>query len=256
MQPNKKIVSKKLKNALIGYSGFIGSNLINLRKNFDLYNSKNIKRIKLKSYNSIYCAGTYSKIWLAKKNPNKDKKNLDNLISNLTKVKAKNFFLISTCEVFGKQKKTFENLKIKENYKYAYGYNRLNLEKFIEKKFLNHFILRLPIVYGKNFSKNFLYDLINSKNLEQINGNDTVQIYNVANLKKHLKYVEKNKIKKINLSSKPLKIKYIAKKFFNIKLRCNKKFRVINMKSIYGKNKGHYFLSGNKTLKDLKNFLR
>lgn len=249
-------MNTKSKNALIGYSGFIGSNLINLKKNFDLYNSKNIKEIKLKSYNSIYCAGTYSKIWLAKKNPDKDKKNLDNLISNLSNVKAKRFFLISTCEVFGKQKKTFENLKIRVNNKYAYGFNRLNLEKFIEKKFINHFILRLPIVYGKNFSKNFLYDLINLKNLEQLNGNDIVQIYNVSNLKKHLKYVEKNKIKKINISSKPFKIKYIAKKFFNINLKCRKKFRVINMKSVHGKHKGHYFLSENKTLSDLKNFLR
>ena len=112
-------MNTKSKNALIGYSGFIGSNLINLKKNFDLYNSKNIKKIKRKSYNSIYCAGTYSKIWLAKKNPGKDKKNLDNLISNLSNVKAKRFFLISTCEVFGKQKKTFENLKIRANNKYA-----------------------------------------------------------------------------------------------------------------------------------------
>ena len=246
---------KKLKNALIGHTGFIGSNLLNLKKNFDLYNSKNIEKIKFKSYDTVYCAGTYSKIWIAKKKPKEDKKNLDKLIDNLKKINAKSFFLISTCEVFGKQKNTFENSKINTNYKYAYGHNRYKLEKFIENKFKDHFIIRLPIVYGNNFSKNFLYDLINSKNLDNLNGNDIVQIYDVANLKKHINYVEKKKIKKINISSKPFKLEYIAKKFFKIELKNKRKNRIINMKSIYGKHKYNYFMSQKKILKDLNLFL-
>ena len=65
---------KPLRNALIGHTGFIGSNLLNLKKNLDLFNSKNIKKIKFKSYDTVYCAGTYSKIWIAKKNQMKIKK--------------------------------------------------------------------------------------------------------------------------------------------------------------------------------------
>lgn len=246
---------KPLRNALIGHTGFIGSNLLNLKKNLDLFNSKNIKKIRFKSYDTVYCAGTYSKIWIAKKKPNEDKKNLDKLINNLEKINAKRFFLISTCEVFGKQKNTFENSKINTNYKYAYGYNRHKLEKFVEKNFKDHFIIRLPIVYGKNFSKNFLYDLINSKNLDNLNGSDIVQIYDVSNLKKHIKYVEKKKIRKLNISSKPFKLKHIAKKFFKIDLKASKKYRTINMKSIYGKQKENYFMSQKKILKDLNLFL-
>ena len=205
---------KKLKNALIGHTGFIGSNLLNLKKNFDLYNSKNIKKIKFKSYDTVYCAGTYSKIWIAKKKPEEDKKNLVKLIDNLKKINAKSFFLISTCEVFGKQRNTFENSKINTNYKYAYGYNRYKLEKFVENKFKDQFIIRLPIVYGNNFSKNFLYDLINSKNLDNLNGNDTVQIYDVANLKKHINYVKKKKNKKNKYFKQAVQIKKYCKKIF------------------------------------------
>ena len=248
-------MKKKIINALVGYTGFIGSNLKHVKKNFHYFNSKNIHKIRNKSFNTIYCAGTYSKIWLAKKEPGKDKKNIRKLIFNLSKVKAKKFFLISTCEVYGKQKKTFENSKIVANSDYAYGYNRMKLEQFVKKNFKSYHILRLPIVYGKNFSKNFLYDLINRKNLDQLNGNDKVQIYEVSNLAKDLTYLERKKITELNISSKPFKIEYIAKKFFKINLNKNRNYRNINIKSLYGKYDKYYFMSQNKTLSDLKKFL-
>ena len=47
----------------------------------------------------------------------------------------------------------------------------------------------------------------------------------------------------------------LANKFFKIKLKNNKKFRKIDIKSIYGKNNG-YFFSQNKTQKDLSIFLK
>ena len=165
------------------------------------------------------------------------------------------FFLISTCEVYGKQKKTLENSKIVANSDYAYGYNRMKLEQFVKKYFKSYHILRLPIVYGKNFSKNFLYDLINRKNLDQLNGNDKVQIYEVSNLAKDLTYLERKKITELNISSKPFKIEYIAKKFFKINLNKNRNYRNINIKSLYGKYDKYYFMSQNKTLSDLKKFL-
>ena len=129
------------------------------------------------------------------------------------------------------------------------------LETFIEKKFQNNFILRLPIVYGKNFSKNCIYDLINKHEIDKLNGSDLVQIYNVVNLKKHIRFVIKNNISKLNISSKPIKLSLLAKKFFKIRLNNNKKFRKMDIKSIYGNNNG-YFLSHNKTEKDLSIFLK
>ena len=247
---------KKLKNALIGHTGFIGSNLKDLKKNFSYFNSYNIHKIERKKYESIYCAGTYSKIWIANKKPLEDRKNIDKLIKHLRRVDAKKIFLISSSEVYGNQKKTFENSKIDNVKKKPYAYNRLKLEKFVEKKFSKHFILRLPIVYGKNFVKNFIFDLISKKNIKNLNGNDYVQIYNVSNLQNHLKFIEKENIRKINISSKPFKVKYLAKKFFGVLLKNKKKFRVINIKSIYGSHNKTYFLSQKKTIEDLKKFLK
>ena len=66
---------------------------------------------------------------------------------------------------------------------------------------------------------------------------------------------KKKKIRKLNISSKPFKLKHIAKKFFKIDLKSYKKYRKINMRSIYGKHDGKYFISQKKTLKDLNFFL-
>jgi hypothetical protein len=244
------------KNALIGYTGFIGSNLVNIEKSLDYYNSKNISKIRGKYYDKVYCAGTSSKIWLAKKKPKEDKKKIDNLIENLKRVKANKFFLVSTCEIYHNQKNFYENQKINVLKSYSYGYNRYILELFIQKKFTNHYLIRLPIVYGKNFSKNFLYDLINKNNIDQLNGNDRVQIYEVSNLKKHFQYMETKKISKLNASSSPIKLSFIAKNFFKTEVNFKKKYRKINIKSIYGSKNNNYFLSNKKTVSDLKKFLQ
>ena len=190
------------RNALIGYTGFIGSNLLNFDNNLIKYNSKNIHKIKNQKFNLVICAGTSSKIWLAKKKPLEDKRKIKNLMNNLKFIKANKFVLISTCEIYGNKKNCLENNDNVQNINTNYGLNRYLLEKFVEKKFNNHFILRLPIVYGKNFKKNCIYDLINNNEIHKLNGSDLIQIYDVKNLKKHIKYVIKNNIKKLNISSK------------------------------------------------------
>ncbi len=243
-----------MKNALIGYTGFIGSNLLNFKKNLSKFNSKNIHKIKNKNFNIIVCAGTSSKIWLAKKKPAEDKKKINNLLNNLKFVNAKKFILISTSEIYGKHRVCNENSKLDMKKISNYGLNRLKFENFIIKKFKDNHIIRLPIVYGKKFSKNFIFDLINSNNIEILNGNDFVQIYNVTNLKNDINFVIKNNIRKINISSKPIKVSKIAKKFFKINLNKKKSYRTINMKSKYGKHKG-YYMSLSKCYGDLRKFL-
>tara|TARA_B100001029_G_C15035635_1_gene439941 strand:- start:228 stop:980 length:753 start_codon:yes stop_codon:yes gene_type:complete len=244
------------KNALIGYSGFIGSNLLSFKKKFYKYNSKNINKIKNKKFDLVICAGTSSKIWLAKKKPKLDLKKIKYLMSFLKSIHAKKFILISTCEVYGSSKNQKENSNKFSKKNYFYGYNRLLLENFVRKKFKKNFILRLPIVYGKNFYKNCIYDLIYKNNIDNLNGNDAIQIYNVKNLKNHINFVLRNDISSLNISSKPMKLIWIAKKFFNIKLKKRKIYRKMQMKSIYGKSKSNYFLSSKKCLEDLKYFIK
>ena len=245
----------KNKNALIGYTGFIGSNLIDFKKDIFKFNSKNIHKIENQKFNIVICAGTSSKIWLAKKNPKLDKQKINFLIKYLKTIKAKKFVLISTSEIYGRNKITFETTNNYSKGNTHYGINRLYLENFIQKNFNKNYIIRLPIVYGKNFSKNCIYDLIYKNDIEKLNGKDLVQIYNVVNLKRHINYVLKQNIFRLNISSEPIKLSQLAKSYFDINLNEEKPFRKMNMKTTYGNKKG-YFISKLDCFNDLKNFLK
>ena len=82
-----------------------------------------------------------------------------------------------------------------------------------------------------------------------------MQIYNVSNLKNDINFVLRNNIEKINISSKPVYVKDIGKRFFKINLKRKKSPRIINMKSIHGKFKG-YFMNSKKSNNDLKKFIK
>tara|TARA_B100000989_G_C19516244_1_gene461786 strand:- start:946 stop:1665 length:720 start_codon:yes stop_codon:yes gene_type:complete len=202
----------KEKAAIIGYTGLIGSNLLNqYKKKFyaiDLFNSKNINKLnKNKIYDVVFCAGLPAIKWIANKAPIKDKNNTQKLIKNLKKLNTKKILLISTIDV---------------NYKHSYGRNRKVLEKFVKKKFKNSYILRLPGVFGKGLKKNIIYDLLNKNNLNQIYLNDKFQWYDLEYLKKDISEIFRKKRLGVNeLYSTPIKNLEIIK-FFN-KVKINKK---------------------------------
>ena len=60
--------------ALIGYNGFVGSNLKKRIKFQKFYNSSNIHKIKKFFFEEVYCAAPHGIKFLANKYPNKDKK--------------------------------------------------------------------------------------------------------------------------------------------------------------------------------------
>jgi len=194
-------------------------------------------------------------MWIANKFPQNDLKNIKNIIEVLKKVRTKKIILISTIEVYGKNNNKNEFNKLNKISNTSYGKNRVFLEEFIKNFFSDRLILRLPVVYGRNFIKNSIYDLKNKNNVNLLNGNDLVQIYDVKNLKKNINFCLKKKIKLINISSKPLKLKFIAKKFFNTNLNIFKKPRIMLMKTSMIKYR-KYFHTQAKTIKDLKVFLK
>jgi len=246
--------NNKKKIALIGHTGFIGSNLKELYKPQFNYNSKNIDKIKNKKFDLTLCAGTSSKRWIANKSPKKDLQNIKKLTRELNNLKTKIFILISSIEIYGTNNNKNENDKVNLSDNSEYGKNRLYLERFIKKKFKEHLIIRLPIVYGKNFSKNAIFDLLNDNEIKNLNGKDFIQIYHVKNLKKDIDVSIKKKIKELNMSTEPISLKYIAKKVFNKDVNNNGKKRSMKMKSIYSKN--NFFYNKKYLIQELINFVK
>ena len=128
-------------DALIGYTGFVGSNIKNQKKFDYYYNSKNINDITNKSFDTVVCSGVSSIKWFANLNPKKDYNNIHSLIKKLKTISFKKFILISTIAVYDNPADN------------AYGRNRLYLENYIRNNFKNYLIIRLPGLFGKGLKK-------------------------------------------------------------------------------------------------------
>ena len=147
-----------MKKALIGYTGFVGGNLVRQMDFDDLYNSKNISQIQNKSYDIIICAGVRAEKYLANKYPEQDLSQIQSLIDFLDTVNCAHFVLISTIDVYNDPAGVDEDTQIDESTLHAYGKNRLHMEKWAAQKFQKHTIIRLPALFGKGLKKNFIYD--------------------------------------------------------------------------------------------------
>ena len=111
------------KNALIGYTGFVGSNLKKQFQFDDLFNSTNIQEIEGRNYDLVICAGIQGSMWLANHDPIADLKSIKNLLDILKTINTKQFVLISTISVYKNPINVFEDDFIPENY-LDYGKNR------------------------------------------------------------------------------------------------------------------------------------
>lgn len=148
-------------NGLIGYTGFVGSNLDRQIKFDKKYNSKNILDIKNEEFDVLYCAGVSAVKWFANQNPEKDIENINSLIDNLKAIKIKKFVLISTIDIYSDlgdvDEDTIPNLLEQD----TYGKNRYYLENWVKDNFQDYLIVRLPALFGEGLKKNFVYDLMN-----------------------------------------------------------------------------------------------
>ena len=149
-----------MRNALIGYTGFVGGNL-KLQYDFtEMYNSKNIQDMIGKSFDLCICAGVKAQKWPANQNPEKDWADIQSLIDVLEKTEIKKFVLISTVDVYSQTEGADENSEIDINKLQPYGLNRYRLEEWVREHFEEHLILRLPGLVGQNIKKNFIHDIL------------------------------------------------------------------------------------------------
>jgi hypothetical protein len=146
---------------LVGYTGFVGSNIY-LNEKFDkVYNSKNIKESYGENPDLLIYSGLRAEKFLANKNPEKDMELIYEAQENIKKINPKKLVLISTIDVFKNPVGVDENTEIDTENLHPYGLNRYKLECWVREKYKDALIVRLPALFGKNIKKNFIYDLIN-----------------------------------------------------------------------------------------------
>jgi len=150
-----------MKTALVGYTGFVGSNLLKSHEFEGLYNSKNIQDAFGTNPDLLVYSGIRAEKFVANKYPEKDFDIILNAIENIKKINPKKVVIISTIDVYKNPINVDENTLIDENDLSPYGKNRYALEKWVEENFTDYLILRLPGLFGINIKKNFIYDIIN-----------------------------------------------------------------------------------------------
>lgn len=206
------------KTALIGSTGFVGKNLDTAGQFTDRYHSKNIHEIAGTEYDTIVCAGVSAVKWWANKHPQEDWQGIQKLLDGLAATRAHTFVLISTIDVYPSPDGVDEATLLDDVDNHIYGKHRYKVEGFIKEHFENHYILRLPALFGPGLKKNVLFDLLNDNCLDVINPKSRFQYYDVLRLSQDIQKVMAQQLRLVNLATEPLTTQSITERFFPGKL--------------------------------------
>ncbi|NOT15853.1 MAG: NAD(P)-dependent oxidoreductase [Methylotenera sp.] len=204
----------KIQNALVGYTGFVGSTLLKQAGFGSLYRSTNIEQIAGKSFDMVVCAGAPAQKWIANCEPEADCKKIESLIDYLKSITCKTFVLISTVDVFKDPLDVDEGSVVDEFGLHAYGLHRRMLEKFVENNFSNYLIVRLPGLVGPGLRKNVIFDFLNDNNLHLVDSRGVFQFYPMPNLWFDIQTALKNGLKLVHLTAEPVSVAEISAQGF------------------------------------------
>ena len=224
-------------NVLVGYTGFVGSNIYEKGKFDKVYNSKNIETAYGTNPDLLVYAGLRAEKYLANNDPEKDMELIYQAEKNIEKINPKKVVLISTIDVFKNPQNVDENTEIGTEGLHAYGYDRYQLEVWVREKYPDALIIRLPGLFGKNIKKNFIYDYINvipfmlkkEKYQELVNQDPELENYYICQENGFYK-VNVNEEKKEELKNRFRKLGFSALNFTDSR----SKYQFYNLENLWG----------------------
>ncbi len=208
-------------NALVGYTGFVGSNLYASGQFDAAYNSKNIEEAYGTRPDLLIYAGLRAEKYLANQAPEKDMELILQAEENISKIAPEKLVLISTIDVFKTPKKVDETSAVDTEDLHPYGYNRYRLELWVRSHYPDALIIRLPGLFGKNLKKNFIYDyknvipfMLNAQKMEELSARDeSLGAYYRLQDNGFYKMVELSPAERRELKEKFLKLGFSALNF-------------------------------------------
>lgn len=246
-------------NSLVGYTGFVGGNILAQHDFGALFNSKNISEIRGKCFDLLVCCGARAEKWKANKDPAGDLEHINNLIFEFSHVKARQAVLVSTIDVYKVPNNVDEDSPTNAIENHAYGKHRYMLEEF----FRTHFdatVVRLPGLFGTGLKKNIVFDFLHNNQVEKIDSRSVFQFYNLDYLWGDISRVIKSGIKLLNVATEPTTVAEIAEHAFDIKFSnippsapATYNYRSKHASSLGGGN--GYLYSKQQVLADLKGFV-
>lgn len=204
-----------MRRALIGHSGFVGSNLKADGGFSDLYNSANIREMAGERFDEVVCAGVSAVKWLANKEPENDWRAIERLLDVLARVDAGRFTLISTIDVYPKADRPDDEATVLDlEDGQPYGRHRLQVERFVGERFRNVLVARLPALFGPGLRKNVVFDLLAGNQTEKINPASAFQWYPLERLARDLATAWGAGLSLVNLFPEPLETRRVLDELF------------------------------------------
>jgi nucleoside-diphosphate-sugar epimerase len=203
-----------MRTALVGHTGFIGSNLARQFEFDECYDSKTIGEIRGRELDLLVLAGVSAVKWWANQNPAEDRARIDGLLANLAEVRAREVVVLSTVDVYPVNSGVDESFDCHSLPNHTYGANRLHFEDAMRELFNDVTTVRICGVFGPGLKKNVIYDLLHDNCLGMINPASSFQYYNVSRLWTDLERLRKTDIRLINFVTEPIVTQEIIGRFF------------------------------------------
>jgi nucleoside-diphosphate-sugar epimerase len=210
------VTSTNLPNALVGYTGFVGSNIA-VQRDFELLvNSSNVDSLRGGEFGTVVFSAARAEKWKANLDPAADLAHVDDLKEILDSFVAEQLVLISTVDVYLDPRGVDESSEISVQGLHAYGRHRYELEQHARKSHPNVVIARLPALFGAGLKKNIVFDFLNDNNLDRIDSRGSFQFYNVGHLADDLDRACDANITLINVNSVPVTVAEVAAAAFGV----------------------------------------
>ena len=202
-------------DALIGYSGFVGGNLLTQRPFDELFNSRNIATIGDRAFDTIVCAGAPAEKWRANREPMEDRARLATLTEALERTSARKVILVSTVDVYPTPIEVDEATPIDPEGGQPYGRHRYELERFVQERF-DTLVVRLPGLFGTGIKKNIVFDFLHDNNVSQVHADSVFQFYGLETLWRDIETALANGLTLVNFATEPVSVGDVAREAFGM----------------------------------------
>lgn len=250
-----------MRSALIGYTGFVGSNIDRQHKFDDRYNSSNIAEIEGQEYDLVVSAANRAEMWKINQNPKADLVEINNYINHIRNVKIGKLVLVSTVGVYKDPNGANEDDLVDTEGLLPYGANRYYLEEWCRDNF-DTTIVRLPGLFGRGLKKNVIYDLMHDNMTHKIHADGMYQYYNLNHIWRDIEVALNNKLPLVNFATPPVSTAEVARAAFGIKfdnrppdIKAAKWDMHTKYASLYG-SRGVYICTKEQELSDIKEFVK
>ncbi len=202
------------RTALVGATGFVGSNLRRDSRFEAEFNSQNIEAIQGQAFDRVICCGVPAAKWVANQEPDDDRASIRKLVDPLRGVECREFILVSTIDVYARPVDVDEDDPGTAPDDEPYGRHRRDLEHELRSFLPLVRAIRLPALFGHGLKKNALFDLIHRNRTEFINPAAVFQWYDLQDLPSDIEQASRLDLQTLNLTSEPLPMENVIERFF------------------------------------------